>query len=162
YSLRCVGPSTHGWSISCFGGSSVSTWPLVRRRTNGRTNARSTAADDDDRDGSGDDDDDDDDDDACPSSDDTAGGTDAPAAATGRAPTLSATMARSNRCSNSRRVPSIPALQKSMIDQSSSRRFSTGVPVSARRSRARSRLTACVVAASAFFTFCASSSTTYR
>ena len=48
-------------------------------------------------------------------------------------------------------------LTKSKIDQISERRFSIGVPVSARRRSALSRLAARAVALSGFLMFCASS-----
>ena len=55
--------------------------------------------------------------------------------------------------------PKYPGTTKSIIDQSSERRFSTGVPVSATRNSATSLLTLCVCLAEGFLMSCASSST---
>ena len=71
-------------------------------------------------------------------------------------------MGRSNRPSNALAPPSMPGFTKSAMDHSSRRRFSTGVPDSARRTEARTFLAANVVAASGFLMFCASSATTAR
>ena len=51
-------------------------------------------------------------------------------------------------------------MRKSKMLQSSERRFSTGVPVSANRKRERRRFTARVVLVAWFLMYCASSSTT--
>lgn len=61
---------------------------------------------------------------------------------------------------NSSDVPSKPGLRKSMIDDSSARLFSTGVPVSATRCPASSRRTALAARDRLVFTACAPSSTT--
>ncbi len=61
---------------------------------------------------------------------------------------------------NSAAEPRSPGMRKSKSDHKSPRRFSMGVPVNARRARARSFLTARVCLAPGFLIACASSSTT--
>lgn len=65
-----------------------------------------------------------------------------------------------NRSRNAPREPSRPGLQNSMIDQSSARWFSTGVPVSARRPLAGIERTALACRVPLFLMACASSQTT--
>ena len=57
-------------------------------------------------------------------------------------------------------VPRYPGFRKSIMDQSSESRFSTGVPVSATRCLAESFLIARACLVAGFLTFCASSSAT--
>lgn len=65
-----------------------------------------------------------------------------------------------NRRRNSPRGPSSPGFANSMIDHSSVRWFSTGVPVSAIRLRAGMLRTALACRVPLFFSACASSQTT--
>jgi hypothetical protein len=72
----------------------------------------------------------------------------------------SSAIGSAQRARNSASVPSRPGVVQSRIDHSSTRSFSTGVPVSATRAADGMRRSAAAVPDAGFFTCCASSATT--
>ena len=69
-------------------------------------------------------------------------------------------MGAANRRLNDSALPSTPGMRKSKMLHSSDSRFSMGVPVSANRTPAGSRLADFAACVLAFLMYCASSSTT--